>query len=154
MNPIFHRRLLRFPSFGLPRRGENSPAQGNALGHRPITLQPALKGRHSGRADVEHAAVDTESRPFRAWPPLTTEFPGGCPGLTNRCAFGAPDRHCDHKGVDAESAALESRRSALASLFAALLHHLITGQVRLPEFRNSPTERGKNGGRYAHDVCG
>ncbi len=154
MNPIFHSQLLHSPSFGLPRRGENSPAQGNALGHQPITLQPALKGRHSGRANVEHAAVDTEFRPFRAWPPLTTEFPGRCPGLASRCAFGAHLYAQEESAVDAKLAALELRRAALASLFTSLLHHLITGQVRLPEFRNSPTERGKNGGRYAHDVCG
>jgi hypothetical protein len=30
--------------------------------------------------------------------------------------------------------ALESRRAALAALFQSLLHHLMTGKVRLPEF--------------------
>ena len=36
--------------------------------------------------------------------------------------------------VDAKLAAEESRRAALAALFQSLLHHLMTGQVRLPEF--------------------
>ena len=36
--------------------------------------------------------------------------------------------------VDAKLAALEARRAALAALFQSLLHHLITGKVRLPEF--------------------
>lgn len=36
--------------------------------------------------------------------------------------------------VDAKLAAEESRRDALASLFASLLHNLMTGRVRLPEF--------------------
>ena len=36
--------------------------------------------------------------------------------------------------VDAKLAAEESRRAALAALFQSLLHHLVTGQVRLPEF--------------------
>ncbi len=34
--------------------------------------------------------------------------------------------------VDAKLAALEMRRGALASLFASMLHHLMTGRVRLP----------------------
>ena len=36
--------------------------------------------------------------------------------------------------VDAKLAAEESRRSALAAIFQSLLHHLLTGKVRLPEF--------------------
>ncbi len=36
--------------------------------------------------------------------------------------------------VDARLAAEESRRHALASLFTSLLHNLMTGRVRLPEF--------------------
>ena len=36
--------------------------------------------------------------------------------------------------VDAELAAEESRRAALAALFQSLLHHLMTGKLRLPEF--------------------
>jgi type I restriction enzyme S subunit len=36
--------------------------------------------------------------------------------------------------VDAKLAAEESRRAALAVLFQSLLHHLMTGQVRRPEF--------------------
>ena len=36
--------------------------------------------------------------------------------------------------VDAKLAAEEWRRSALVALFQSLLHHLMTGQVRLPEF--------------------
>jgi type I restriction enzyme S subunit len=36
--------------------------------------------------------------------------------------------------VDAKLAAEESRRAALAALFQSLLHHLMTGKVRLPEF--------------------
>mgnify|MGYP000860885540 CR=1 FL=1 len=137
MNPIFQGWLLRLPSFGLPRRGENSPAQGNALGHRPLTLEPALKGRHSAMRYAGGSAAERGFRPFRACPPLAAEFPGRCPGLMSRCAFGAPDRHRDHEAVDAKIAALESRRAALASLFASLLHHLMTGQVRLPEFANA-----------------
>jgi type I restriction enzyme, S subunit len=35
--------------------------------------------------------------------------------------------------VDAKLAALETRRAAVAALFQSLLHHLMTGQVRLPE---------------------
>jgi type I restriction enzyme S subunit len=34
--------------------------------------------------------------------------------------------------VDAKLAAEESRRAALAALFQSLLHHLMTGQVRVP----------------------
>jgi type I restriction enzyme S subunit len=40
--------------------------------------------------------------------------------------------------VDAKLAAEESRRSALTALFQSLLHHLLTGQVRLPEFAKVP----------------
>jgi type I restriction enzyme, S subunit len=36
--------------------------------------------------------------------------------------------------VDAKLAAEESRRVALAALFQSLLHHLMTGKVRLPDF--------------------
>ena len=36
--------------------------------------------------------------------------------------------------VDAKLAAEESRRAALAALFQSLLHYLMTGKVRLPEF--------------------
>jgi type I restriction enzyme S subunit len=36
--------------------------------------------------------------------------------------------------LDAKLAAEESRRAALAALFQSLLHHLMTGRVRLPEF--------------------
>jgi type I restriction enzyme S subunit len=36
--------------------------------------------------------------------------------------------------VDAKLAAVESRRAGLAALFQSLLHHLMTGKVRLPEF--------------------
>jgi type I restriction enzyme S subunit len=36
--------------------------------------------------------------------------------------------------VDTKLAAEVSRRAALAALFQSLLHHLMTGQVRLPEF--------------------
>jgi hypothetical protein len=36
--------------------------------------------------------------------------------------------------ADAKLAAAESRRSALTALFQSLLLHLLTGQVRLPEF--------------------
>jgi type I restriction enzyme S subunit len=36
--------------------------------------------------------------------------------------------------LDAKLAAEESRRTALAALFQSLLHHLMTGRVRLPEF--------------------
>jgi type I restriction enzyme S subunit len=36
--------------------------------------------------------------------------------------------------VDAKLAAEEARRAALAALFQSLLHHLLTGKVRLPEF--------------------
>jgi type I restriction enzyme S subunit len=36
--------------------------------------------------------------------------------------------------VDVKLAAEESRRAALAALFQSLLHHLMTGRVRLPEF--------------------
>jgi type I restriction enzyme S subunit len=36
--------------------------------------------------------------------------------------------------VEVKLAAKESRRAALAALFQSLLHHLMTGQVRLPEF--------------------
>jgi type I restriction enzyme S subunit len=36
--------------------------------------------------------------------------------------------------VDAKLAAEETRRAALAALFQSLLHHLMTGTVRLPEF--------------------
>jgi type I restriction enzyme S subunit len=36
--------------------------------------------------------------------------------------------------VDAKLAAEESRRAALAALFQSLLHHLMTGKVRLPGF--------------------
>jgi type I restriction enzyme S subunit len=36
--------------------------------------------------------------------------------------------------VDAKLAAEESRRAALAALFQSLLHHLMTGRVRLPKF--------------------
>ena len=36
--------------------------------------------------------------------------------------------------ADAKLAAAESRRSALTALFQSLLPHLLTGQVRLPEF--------------------
>ena len=39
--------------------------------------------------------------------------------------------------VDAKLAAEESRRAALSALFQSLLHHLMTGQVRLPEFAGS-----------------
>jgi len=41
--------------------------------------------------------------------------------------------------VDAKLAAEESRRSALATLFQSLLHHLMTGKVRLPEFAGGHT---------------
>jgi type I restriction enzyme S subunit len=40
--------------------------------------------------------------------------------------------------VDAKLAAEESRRAALAALFQSLLHHLMTGKVRLPEFGKAP----------------
>jgi len=43
--------------------------------------------------------------------------------------------------VDAKLAAEESRRAALAALFQSLLHNLITGQVRLPEFLNAKAPR-------------
>jgi type I restriction enzyme S subunit len=43
--------------------------------------------------------------------------------------------------VDAKLAAEESRRAALAALFQSLLHHLMTGQVRLPEFFNAKAPR-------------
>jgi type I restriction enzyme S subunit len=36
--------------------------------------------------------------------------------------------------VDAKLAEEESRRAALVAIFQSLLHHLMTGQVRLPEF--------------------
>ena len=36
--------------------------------------------------------------------------------------------------ADAKLSAEESRRAALAALFQSLLHHLMTGQVRLREF--------------------
>ena len=36
--------------------------------------------------------------------------------------------------VDAKLAAEEARRAALAARFQSLLHHLMTGKVRLPEF--------------------
>ena len=36
--------------------------------------------------------------------------------------------------VDAKLAAEESRRAALTALFQSLLHPLLSGQVRLPEF--------------------
>ena len=36
--------------------------------------------------------------------------------------------------ADAKLAAAELRRSALTALFQSLLPHLLTGQVRLPEF--------------------
>jgi type I restriction enzyme S subunit len=36
--------------------------------------------------------------------------------------------------AEAKLAAEESRRAALAALFQSLLHHLMTGKVRLPEF--------------------
>jgi type I restriction enzyme S subunit len=39
--------------------------------------------------------------------------------------------------VDAQIAALEARRTALAALFTSLLEHLMTGRLRLPEFRNA-----------------
>jgi restriction endonuclease S subunit len=39
--------------------------------------------------------------------------------------------------VDAKLAALEARRAALDALFTSLLHHLMTGRLRLPEFRNA-----------------
>ena len=38
------------------------------------------------------------------------------------------------EAVDLKLAAEESRRAALAVLFQSLLHHLMTGRVRLPEF--------------------
>jgi type I restriction enzyme S subunit len=41
--------------------------------------------------------------------------------------------------VDAKLAAEESRRAALAALFQSLLHNLMTGQVRLPEFAGRKT---------------
>jgi len=37
--------------------------------------------------------------------------------------------------VDAKLAALEKRRAALDALFRSLLEHLMTGRLRLPEFR-------------------
>jgi restriction endonuclease S subunit len=43
--------------------------------------------------------------------------------------------------VDAKLAAEESRRSALAVLFQSLLHHLMTGKVRLPEFITNQTPK-------------
>ena len=39
--------------------------------------------------------------------------------------------------VDAKLAALEARRAALDALFRSLLEHLMTGRLRLPEFRNA-----------------
>ena len=41
--------------------------------------------------------------------------------------------------VDAKLAAEESRRAALAVLFLSMLHHLMTGKVRLPEFAGHKT---------------
>jgi restriction endonuclease S subunit len=41
--------------------------------------------------------------------------------------------------VDAKLVAVESRRAALTVLFQSLLHHLMTGQVRLPEFATGET---------------
>jgi type I restriction enzyme S subunit len=55
--------------------------------------------------------------------------------------------------VDAKLAAEESRRSALVALFQSLLHHLMTSQVRLPEFAQrtaghpSAFARGPNRGQ-------
>jgi type I restriction enzyme, S subunit len=43
--------------------------------------------------------------------------------------------------VDAKLAAEESRRAALTALFQSLLHHLMTGKVRLPEFPNAQAPR-------------
>ena len=43
--------------------------------------------------------------------------------------------------VDAKLAAEESRRAALVALFQSLLHHLMTGRVRLPEFLNAKVPR-------------
>lgn len=40
--------------------------------------------------------------------------------------------------VDAKLAAEESRRAALDNLFKSLLHYLITGKLRLPEFVGNP----------------
>lgn len=37
--------------------------------------------------------------------------------------------------VDAKLAAEEARRAALGALFQSLLHHLMTGKIRLPEFK-------------------
>jgi type I restriction enzyme S subunit len=36
--------------------------------------------------------------------------------------------------VDAKLAAEESRRASLTAMFQSLLHHLMTGKVRLPDF--------------------
>ncbi len=44
--------------------------------------------------------------------------------------------------VDAKLAAEESRRAALAALFQSLLHHLMTGKVRLPDFTQQPEYDG------------
>lgn len=44
--------------------------------------------------------------------------------------------------VDAKLVALEMRRAALASLFASLLHHLMTGQVRLPAAMRAGAAQG------------
>ena len=41
--------------------------------------------------------------------------------------------------VDAKLAAEESRRAALAAMFQSLLHFLLTGRVRLPEFAGGHT---------------
>jgi type I restriction enzyme, S subunit len=46
--------------------------------------------------------------------------------------------------VDARLAAEEARRAALAALFQSLLHHLLTGQVRLPEFAGTASQDPTN----------
>jgi len=86
-------------------------------------------------ADADHKLVRFFVPDNARWPKIAARTTGLGEYLTEQ------EIAARLAAVDAKLAAGEARRAALVALSQSLLHHLMTGRIRLPEFR-SQGERG------------